>query len=546
VNFIALFDRKYRLLINPSNNLNNNKITTQFHIIQNLITQHGIQVEVNGKELRRIPQQGPFILITNRKYQEIDEWVLLQVLGEKLENFRFISGMSQIIKPSIHSFYHHSTSQKNATLPSYLKTKSNKLEAATNEGYSTGVFIDRMVSRFFEIPQNQSLKKLFKTIKDLSLPLVPIHLDYDGIPDLSGNASALPNGRPLKVVVRIGQAVGSKEQKSFQKISRFRKYVQAKIYALGSALEIRPFYFNEHHEEEVEVIAPQPLDLIERDVNELKYHNLISSQGEFDVFIAPAVQIPAVIQEIGRLREITFRKVGEGTGNNCDLDEYDLYYEQLFIWDRVNKRIVGGYRLGRGEEIFKKYGVEGFYIHSLFKIKEGFHPIMQQAVELGRSFIIEEYQRKRLPLFLLWRGILFFLLRNPQYRYLYGPLSISKYYSAVSKSIIVEFVMRNYFDHNLAQYLIPRTPFNTDTTKIDMEVLLEQFNGSISSLDNFIEDIEPNHFKIPVLMKQYIKQNARFISFNLDPNFSDVLDGFMILDLQNVPYTTLEALKKES
>ena len=493
--------------------------------------------------MRRIPEQGPFILVTNRKYQEIDEWVLLQVLGSKLENFRFISGISQTVKPSIHPFYHHSNSSKNSALPSYLKTKSSKLEAATKEGYSTGVFLDRMASRFLEIPQKRSLKKLFKTIKELSLPLVPIHLDYDGVPNLSVDKNAKT---PLKIVVRIGQPVGSKEQKSFKKTSRFRKYVQSKIYALGSALEICPFYFNENPEEEVEVIAPQAQDLIEKDVNQLKYYNLISSQGEFDVFIAPAVQIPAVIQEIGRLREITFRKVGEGTGNNCDLDEYDLYYEQLFIWDRVNKRIAGGYRLGRGDEILKKYGVEGFYIHSLFKIKEGFHPIMQKAVELGRSFIVEEYQRKRLPLFLLWRGILFFLLRNPQYRYLYGPLSISKYYSAVSKSIIVEFVKRNYFDHNLARYLVPRKPFKPDTTKIDMEVLLEQFNGKISSLDSFIEDIEPNHFKIPVLMKQYIKQNARFISFNLDPNFSDVLDGFMILDLQNVPYTTLEALKKES
>ncbi|HMR44192.1 MAG TPA: GNAT family N-acetyltransferase, partial [Saprospiraceae bacterium] len=218
---------------------------------------------------------------------------------------------------------------------------------------------------------------------------------------------------------------------------------------------------------------------------------------------------------------------------------------QLIIWDREEKRIVGGYRLGEGDEIFNKYGIEGFYISSLFKIETGFYPIIQKSVELGRSYIVEDYQKKRLPLFLLWRGILFFLLKNPQYRYLYGPLSISKYYSNVSKSIIVEFIKRYFFDHELSKFLKPRKPFKVRTEKVDIDLLLRNLPAELNALDNFIEDIEPEHFRIPVLLKQYVKQNAKFISFNVDPNFSDVLDGFMILDLNDVPLATIEALKKE-
>ncbi|MCB0640320.1 MAG: GNAT family N-acetyltransferase, partial [Phaeodactylibacter sp.] len=190
-------------------------------------------------------------------------------------------------------------------------------------------------------------------------------------------------------------------------------------------------------------------------------------------------------------------------------------------------------------------GGEGFYIHSLFRIQRGFFPIMRKAVELGRSYIVPAYQKKRLPLFLLWKGILYFLLANPQYRYLYGPMSISKHYSNISKSLIVAFIRKYYFDETLAQYLKPRKPFRAKVEKVDLEVLMDHFGNEMKLLDNFIEDIEPEHFRIPVLMRQYIKLNARFISFNVDPNFSDVLDGFILLDLQDVPYAMIEALKEE-
>ncbi|MEZ4948552.1 MAG: GNAT family N-acyltransferase [Saprospiraceae bacterium] len=263
------------------------------------------------------------------------------------------------------------------------------------------------------------------------------------------------------------------------------------------------------------------------------------------MLVAESRQIPNTLNEIGRLREFTFREVGEGTGKSKDLDEFDLYYLQLIIWDREAKRIAGGYRLGKGDEIFANLGIEGFYINSLFKIEEGFYPVIRQSIELGRSYIVPDYQRKRLPLFLLWRGILFFLLKNPHYKYLYGPLSISKYYSEVSKSLIVEFVKRYYFDHDLAQYLKPRKPFKVKTKKVDIGLLLQNIPPELNALDNFIEDIEPGHFRIPVLLKQYAKQNAKFISFNVDPNFSDVLDGFMILDLKSLPLSTIEALKQE-
>ncbi|MEM1322639.1 MAG: lysophospholipid acyltransferase family protein [Bacteroidota bacterium] len=495
------------------------------------MAEKAVEAEVDDYELRHIPKSGAFVVVTIRRQPGVDELVLLHSLLQRREQFRLLAKPNHPLHLAHRDCYINPPQEGQAKR---ARSVAESLARAVEEGRSVGVFIDYLQRNFRSLKTREQLKRLFKTIRQLHIPILPVHLDYD-------------KQQPQKVRLRFGRPINVEEQRAFRKSNRLRKFIQSKIDAMGSALEVQRFYFNEKEATAAQspIAATQPREAIEQDISRLSYSHLISSQGSFDILLAKAKEIPHVIKEIGRLREITFRAVSEGTGKDHDLDEYDLYYEQLFIWDREARKIVGGYRLGRGDEIFKRYGAEGFYIHSLFKIKKGFFPIMNQAVELGRSFIVEEYQRKRLPLFLLWRGILFFLLRNPQYRYLYGPLSISKHYSDISKSLIVEFVKMNYYDDKLARYLTPRKPFEAHTDHIDLKVLLEQFDGQLVNLDSFIEDIEPNHFKIPVLMKQYIKQNARFISFNVDPNFSDALDGFMILDLKDVPYSTIEALKKE-
>jgi len=222
-----------------------------------------------------------------------------------------------------------------------------------------------------------------------------------------------------------------------------------------------------------------------------------------------------------------------------------VHYYQLIIWDKEQKRIVGGYRMAPGDLILNQFGKTGFYINSLFKIHNDFLPIMSESVELGRSYIATDYQRKRLPLFLLWKGILYYLIKNPQYRYLYGPMSISKDYSNLSKSLIVAFIRRYFFNEQLASYLQPRKPFKAKVHKVDLELLMDGLGKEIKFLDSIIEELEPKHFKVPILLRQYIKLNAKFISFNVDPAFSNVLDGFIILDLNDVPLSMIEALKKE-
>lgn len=491
-----------------------------------------------------MPQNQPFICVANELLDGVDEEVMLSVFSYLKEDFKLITtkkdkGKNYLLIGSRFQ-------------PDFFKNLRQTLEDTTDLGISAGILIRYSGGRLEDIGKRPYLNGVMKVIRKMRLPIVPIRLNTDVHPFFRSGLRAKfikkTSQTPIKLTVRIGNPITVEEQQRFVDPVRFRKFVQSKIFALGSSLEVRKFFqfpFAKLPEKEQPIAEAIEASLIEKDIQNLTFENLIVSQSEFDILVAEAKSIPNVLLEIGRQRELTFRAIGEGTGKSRDLDEFDLYYQHLIIWDRKNKRLVGGYRLGKGNQIFSRYGLEGFYIHSLFKIKEGFFPTMRQSVELGRSYIIPDYQRKRLPLFLLWKGILFYLLKNPEFRYVFGPVSISKYYSNVSKSLIVSFIEKFYFNYNLAQFLSPRKPFKIKNEKVDIDVLLENLDPEMKNLDTLVEDIEPGHFRIPVLFRQYLKLNARFISFNVDPNFSDCLDGFIILDLNEIPYSMLEALKKE-
>ena len=512
-----------------------------------------IQLEFKEEELKRIPKDGPFLLVSNRFLEGVDELLLLYLADQSdVPLTLFPSGA--LLPSEFSGFWMKDvviTRETNRPFDYFVQLSKALKKVKWKEG-GLGLVVTFSGTRIQELRRNRGLNRVMKALRSYELPIVPVRIyPTDSSPLLLLGSRLMQRLRPgpMQITLRVGNPIRVEDQRKVEGNDRFRRYIQSKIYALGTSLEIRRFFIRPPFSKPAE---PEPISeetdpaLIEQEIGRLKFKNLVASQGEFDVLTARATEIPNALNEIGRLREITFRAVGEGTGKSRDLDEYDLYYHQLIIWDRKSKRIAGGYRMGKGDEIFDRFGAGGFYISSLFRIKTGFYPIMEQSVELGRSYIIPDYQRKRLPLFLLWKGILFFLLQNPQYRYLYGPVSVSKYYSNISKSLIVAFLQKYYFDDEKAVFLKPRKPFKARLEKIDIDVLTESLGNEMKTLDNFIEDIEPEHFRMPVLMRQYVRLNARFISFNVDPNFNDVLDGFIILDLQEVPLSMIEALKKES
>ncbi len=290
--------------------------------------------------------------------------------------------------------------------------------------------------------------------------------------------------------------------------------------------------------------APDP-NLLCAEIDALKDTRCILRASPYLLISSNLQGRPALRQELGRQREITFRKVGESTGKPYDIDDFDEYYEQLIIWDDQAKRLVGGYRFGCGDKIFSTYGRKGFYINSFFDIDPAFDQYLPQCLELGRSFIVEEYQKKNLPLYLLWKGILAYMVKHQQYKYLIGPVSISRYYSDFSRKVLMEYAKRHFFHNTFATWFTPKTPFNPAINAFE-KMEMDDLQGASLDLEQVLDQLQPEHIQFPVLMKQYIRQNARFLGFNLDPNFNDALDGLMILDIADVPEHTIEMLQREA
>src|SRR5690606_1731336 len=194
---------------------------------------------------------------------------------------------------------------------------------------------------------------------------------------------------------------------------------------------------------------------------------------------------------------------------------FDKHYNHLFLWDSEARKLVGSYRMGLGKDIMKKQGITGFYTNSLFEFDQELHPFFRKVIEMGRAYILPEYQMKPLPLFLLWRGIVHVCLRNPDHKFLMGGVSISDKFSDFSKSLIIEFMRSHYYDSAVAQYIHPKHEFKIKLRDRDKHIFLDDLQADLNKLDKIIDDLEPE-LRLPVLIKKYIKQNAKVVAFNVD------------------------------
>lgn len=522
----------------------------------------GIEIDLDERELKNIPAAGAFIAIANHPYGGIEGLILLKILckvrpeAKLMANFilKKIANLSDFfIAVNPFENIEHSSSV------SGIKTTLSLL----HEGTPIGIFPAGEVSTY-KLSSRQVTDKLWhpvvgKIISKAQCPVLPIY--FKGNNGLLFNILSLihPTLRTAKlpselfnkqghvIKVRIGKVIPVKEIQFKNNPVKLLTYLRAKTYSLGTSLAHDKRIFNTNIFKIRKKASPveelEDPEVLKQEVDGLRKEFCVLKEKNYEVYITPTSRIPLAIKEIGRLRELTFRDIGEGTNKAIDLDGYDVYYNHLFIWDTEAHLIVGAYRVGKGDEIFFSMGKMGFYTNTLFKIKEQFYPVMRQSLELGRSWIRKEYQQKPLPLFLLWKGIVKYLLLNPQYKYLIGPVSISNNFSSFSKSLIVNYISKFHFDHDMAQYVKPRKKFKVDFSQIDTDILLES-QDSLKALDSLISEIEVSHMKIPILIRQYIALNAKIICFNIDPKFSDSLDGFLILNLDHVPPDMLEKLGK--
>ena len=528
-----------------------------------LIKELDLNFEISDEDLEKIPKTGPFITISNHPFGGIDGLLLVKIFYERRPDYKVMANfLLQKIKPienfilPVNPFETHKDSKSSIT---GIKSALSHL----NEGKCLGIFPAGEVSSYYSdftgIADRHWQPNIIRFIKMTKVPIVPVYFQgansrlfhYLGFIHPLLRTVKLPselfNKKNKLIRIRIGNPITIKEQEEFTDIERFGRFLRAKTYSLGTALEVKKFFGpNLKRSRKLEsVIPPVDVNNIKHEIKQIHNKYILFKIPPYSVYCAPSIDIPNIVNEIGRLRELTFREIGEGTNRKIDVDEFDLYYHHLFIWDEQNEKIVGAYRAGKGKDILEQYGIKGLYIQSLFRIENEFVPILRESIELGRSFIIKEYQKKPMPLFLLWKGILYFILKNPEYRYLIGPVSISNRFSKVSKSMIIRFIMTNYYNYDFAKYIKPRNKFKVNLPDFDADILMETASNDFNKLDKTIKDIEPDNIPIPVLLKKYIKLNAQIIGFNIDPKFNNALDGLILLDLFNVPYDTIASFSKE-
>jgi putative hemolysin len=560
------FFAKFLMYILRFNKLN--KIYSQIaekqgvDFIDELIKTLEFNIEFDENELKKIPKEGPLIVVSNHPLGGFDGLLLVKYLSLVRNDVKVLANfMLKKIEPVSDYFL-----------------AENSFEDTDNERATFGGFKEAVLHL-----QNKGVLCLFpaidvntkdsietatdkvwqfavvKFIKMAKVPVVPVlfqgsnsrllHLFAKIHPSLKQARlpSEILSKRHKNIKLRIGSAINVQEQDKFCDVYQFGRFLRAKTYSMESDIEVKRF-FNYKLIPGLKpelIIDPISPDKILKEIQFLKTDFTLFKLKNYTVYCAPSKVMPNILNEIGRLREITFREVGEGTNQSIDIDEFDLYYHQMFIWDEDEQRIVGAYRLGKGKDIMDQYGRRGFYLHSLFRIAEGFKPVLKESIELGRSFVIREYQRKPMPLFLLWKGILYFLLKNPEYRYLIGPVSISNNYSKVSKDLIIRFIMRNHLNWKMAHHIKPRRSYKFKSDNVDLNLLMENMDHDINRLDKTIGDLDEQNPGLPVLLKKYIKLNAKIIGFNVDPKFNNCLDGLIVLDVYDVPKNTIESLSKE-
>ena len=525
------------------------------------------------EDLAKIPKTGPFILVSNHPLGALDGVIMCKILTEIRPDFKVMGNfLLTKIKPMEPYVISVNPFEKRKEAYSSMSGMREALKHLS-EGGCLGIFpageVSNKNNEYNEILDKEWQEPALKLIKKAQVPVVPMYFHAKNSklfynvskihPDLQTLMipAEMVNKREKPIKIRIGRPVTPKILNEYETPKELGEFLKKKVYMMKSYFEDRKSVaeflkvknLNISPKEEVvvqNIIDETPLAEILADRENLrkKEGKTLFSNGDYEVYFTKFDEIPAMMREIGRQRELTFRAVGEGTNLPFDLDEYDKHYHHLILWDNVAQKIAGAYRMALGSEVMKNYGIKGFYTNSLFDFDQELQPFFKKVIEMGRAYISIEYQQKPLPLFLLWRGIVHVCLRNPEHKFLMGGVSISNRFSDFSKSLMIEFMRSHYFDPVVAQYVHPKNDYKVYLSERDKSLFFEGLDDDLNKFDKLIDDFEPE-MRLPVLIKKYIKQNAKVVAFNVDPNFNDAIDGLMYIRISDLPEGTIKPVLEE-
>lgn len=525
------------------------KFDDPFAFVEVALRDLQVQLELPAFEEDNIPATGPVVITANHPYGGLDGLTAIATIGRRRRDLRILAnpelaqlgGLGSIMIP-VDPF--GGPKAKRANVAGMRRAVRHLEEGGALLIFPAGE-VSHLNLRTWSVSDPPWSATAARLIRLSGAPVVPMYFGgaNSALFQLAGMVHPrlrtlllpheLGNKLGARVAIRVGQPLAASKLAVFESDEQLVAHLRLKTYLLaganGSTVRAPA---EAAAERTLEAIAPAvDPERLSCEIETLPPEMLLLSSGRMRVYCAPTARIPWTLQELGRLRELTFRAVGEGTGRSADIDVFDDYYEHLFVWNTETREIVGAYRLGRTDEISRRFGKRGLYTSTLFDYNDLFIKLLGPALELGRSFVRVEYQKSFASLMLLWKGIGEYVSRHPRYCRLIGPVSISNDYRPLSRELLVGFLRKKNFDPLAPTLVRPKKPFRGRFSVRSLGGHNETL-ADIETLSTVVADLEPDGKGAPVLLRQYLKLGGRMLGFNVDPDFGNALDCLVLVDLR--------------
>ncbi len=531
-------------------------------ILENVLAEMRVEFVVSDDDLARIPENGPAVVTSNHPFGLLDGAVLGALLTRVRPDVKVLTNFLLSGIPELHEYCIFVDPFGSADSISRNRRGVRQALAWLAGGGMLAMFPSGEVSHFrfrdmsIADPEWNSLAA--RLVRMTGAVAIPVFLPGKNSAAFQALGVIHPQLRTAsllneflqqtdrKVEVRVGSKITAETLRHAGTHREAASYLRWRTYILSQRgtqpLKRIPAVLGAMLPRKAPEAVAQavPQGALKRNLEHLSPEHCLYQNREFAVYVAKAREVPDVMQEVGRLREVTFRAVGEGTGRSTDLDRFDHYYSHVLLWSRVNSELVGAYRIGPTPEILPQMGLPGLYTSTLFRYDAKLFDQLGPALELGRSFVRPEYQRQYAPLLTLWKGIGRYLAQYPEFAVLFGAVSISNRYCPWSRELIFRFFQERERNDGVSRLVTPRAPFKPRWVRQSEHHAPHSKIHDLDQLTDPIADVEADGKGVPILLKHYAKLGGRMLGFNVDKDFSDVLDGLVLVDLRQTDRTALQ------
>ncbi|MBE6245024.1 MAG: lysophospholipid acyltransferase family protein [Bacteroidales bacterium] len=515
-----------------------------------------ITLNVNTSALENIPKEGGLVITSNHPFGGLDGLAALSILGKVRKDVKILTNfiLSKVPNVSDH-FIPINTTYAFGKFTAPTISGLRQAEEHLLKGGLLVIFPAGEVSSWNNqgkvVEDAEWMTYISRQVRRSKCPVIPMYFHgknskyFQWLGRISTKLSDLrftgeifdKKGKEIKV--RIGSVIQHAELEKFQEDKIVAKFLRSRSYMLeADTIEKDESVYTTRLGDFV------PTEVLLKELEENKDAHLFDV-GTLSCYLFDYSRIPNMMREIAVRREEAFRAVGEGTNNSVDTDPYDVYYKHLVLWDNTTKDLVGAYRLGLGADILRERGIHGFYADTLFRYSDKFAPVLEKCVELGRSFVCVSHQKDTLALMLLLKGLFYTLMKYPEYKYLIGPVSISSWYPMLYRSVMIHYLKQFHRNPAYDDMTNPKTPFVPDFGRVDPDALLFGKTANLEMFDRYLLRMSGGQYRLPPLLKKYIKMGSKIIDYNVDPDFNYCVDGLIMLALEDIPTDDLDSLSRE-